>query len=252
MGEKVYGKHAIEEGIKQAPMGSTLYISRSSGKTWIGLERAALLTGKVAVKKISPAEMDAMMPGVDHRGVVLDMGGARKGGGRMLSVTVDEFVRSLKPEQGALVLLLDEIQDPHNLGAILRSADQFGVDLVITPTRRSAQATEIVTKISSGSAQYVPMAVVPNLAREIRTLKDNGFWIYGADMSGSSSYGMKFASRTALVMGSEGNGMRDQTRKLCDYIVSIPMHGHIDSLNVSVAAGILLYEFRRRGTNAEK
>lgn len=246
MGEKIYGKHAIEEGIKKAPMGSTLYVSRSVGKSYANLERLAMLTGKIAIKKLSPQELEKLVPGVDTRGVVLDLGGARRGASRLIETTVAQFVDGLAPDQGALVLLLDEITDPHNLGAILRSADQFGTDLVVLPERRSAQANETVTRISSGAAQYVPMAVVTNLSREVRLLKDAGFWIYGADMHGDSSYEVKFPKRTAIVMGSEGNGIRDLTRKLCDHIVSIPMGGHIDSLNVSVAAGILLYEFRRQ------
>lgn len=142
-------------------------------------------------------------------------------------------------------MILDGITDPHNLGAILRSADQFGADLVLIPERRAVQANETVVKVSSGAAQYVPVAVVTNLTREIKTLKDNGFWIYGADMNGDSSYSEKFASRTCIVMGSEGDGISTLVRRNCDYIVSIPMQGHIDSLNVSVAAGILMYEFRR-------
>ena len=114
------------------------------------------------------------------------------------------------------------------------------------PERRSVQANETVVKVSSGAAQYVPVSVVTNLNREIEVLKKNGFWVYGADMKGTSSYSEKFSSRTAIVMGSEGSGMSNLVRKNCDYIVSIPMQGHIDSLNVSVAAGILLYEFRRK------
>lgn len=245
MGEKIYGKHNIEEGLKVAPMGSTLYVSRSVGKTCADIERKAMLTGKIAIKRIAPAEMDRMVPDADHRGLVLDLGGARRGGSRLIVLTVDQFVKSLKEGKDALVLLLDEVTDPQNLGAILRSSDQFGVDLVIVPERRSAQASETVTKVSSGAAQYVPMAVVSNMAREVKLLKDNGFWIYGADMRGESSYSIDFSKRTAIVMGSEGTGMRQMTRSLCDHIVSIPMSGHIDSLNVSVATGILLYEFRR-------
>ena len=116
---------------------------------------------------------------------------------------------------------------------------------MIIPERRSVQANETVVKVSSGAAQYVPISVVTNLSRAIATLKDNGFWIYGADMAGESSYTIDFARRTAIVMGSEGDGISQLVRKNCDHIVSIPMRGHIDSLNVSVAAGILLYEFRR-------
>lgn len=245
MGEKVYGYHAIEEALKKAGMGSTLYLQRNGGERILSLEREAILTGKVAVKKLSKDEISKMIPGVDVRGAVLDIGGPRRGASRLKETTVDEFCASLKENDNAFVLILDGITDPHNLGAILRSADQFGADLVLIPERRSVQANETVVKVSSGAAQYVPIAVVTNLNREIKTLKENGFWIYGADMNGASSYNEGFASRTAIVMGSEGDGMSQLVRKNCDYVVSIPMRGHIDSLNVSVAAGILMYEYRR-------
>ena len=245
MGEKVYGYHAIEEALKKAGMGSTLYLVRNGGERVQQLEREAILTGKVAVKKVGKDELGRMMVGVDLRGALLELGGPRRGASRLMETTVEEFCQKLGEDEGALVLILDGITDPHNLGAILRSADQFGADLVLIPERRSVQANETVVKVSSGAAQYVPLSVVTNLNREIKTLKDNGFWIYGADMNGSSSYSEKFAHRSAIVMGSEGDGMSSLVRKNCDYIVSIPMQGHIDSLNVSVAAGILMYEYRR-------
>lgn len=245
MGEKVYGYHAIEEALKKAGMGSTLYVQRQGGERLEALVRMAKLTGKVAVKKLSKDELERMMPGVDIRGAILDLGGPRRGASRLMETSVEEFCASLKEGEGALVLILDGITDPHNLGAILRSADQFGVDLAMIPERRSVQANETVVKVSSGAAQYVNIAVVTNLTREIKVLKDNGFWIYGADMAGEDSYSVSFPSRTAFVMGSEGSGMSQLVRKNCDHIISIPMQGHIDSLNVSVAAGILLYEFRR-------
>lgn len=245
MGEKVYGYHAIEEAIKKAGMGSTLYLARGGNDRIQKLERDARSTGKIAVKKVSREELERMMPDADLRGALLDMGGPRRGASRLIETTVDEFCSKLKDDDGALVLILDGITDPHNLGAILRSADQFGVDLVLIPERRAVQANETVVKVSSGAAQYVPVSVVTNLNREIEKLKENGFWIYGADMAGENSYEEKFASRSAIVMGSEGDGISALVRKKCDYIVSIPMQGHIDSLNVSVATGILLYEFRR-------
>ncbi len=246
MGEKVYGYHAIEEALKKAGMGSTLYIVRNGGERVQSLEREAICTGKVAVRKVSKDELSRMMDGVDLRGALLDLGGPRRGASRLMETTVDEFCAALGEDDDALVLILDGITDPHNLGAILRSADQFGADLVLIPSRRSVQANETVVKVSSGAAQYVPLSVVTNLNREIKTLKDNGFWIYGADMNGSSSYSEKWAKRTAIIMGSEGDGMSQLVKKNCDYIVSIPMRGHIDSLNVSVAAGILMYEYRRK------
>ncbi len=245
MGEKVFGYHAIEEAIKKAGMGSTLYVQRGGGAKIEALVREAQLTGRIAVRKLSKDELERIMPGRDLRGAVLDLGGPRRGASKLTELTVEAFCKSLKENQGALVLILDGITDPHNLGAILRSADQFGADLVLIPERRSVQANETVVKVSSGAAQYVPLSVVTNLTREIGVLKEHGFWIYGADMAGESSYSEKFSDRTAIVMGSEGDGISSLVRKNCDMIVSIPMHGHIDSLNVSVAAGILMYEFRR-------
>jgi 23S rRNA (guanosine2251-2'-O)-methyltransferase len=246
MGEKIYGRHAIEEGLKIAPNGSTLYLCRGKGMKTEDLERVARFTGKIAIKKMAMADLDKMMPGVDHRGAILDLGGVRKGGvSRINTTSVSTFVDELKDDENYLVLILDGITDPHNLGAILRSCDQFGVDLVIIPERRSVQANETVIKISSGAAQYVPLAPVININREIDLLKDNGFWVYGADMNGDSSYETKYANRTVIIMGNEGSGISRLSREKCDFISSIPMTGHIDSLNVSVAAGILLYEVRR-------
>ncbi len=246
MGEKVYGFHAIEEALKKAAAGSTLYVVRSAGARAAQLEQQARFTGKVAVRKVSKQELERMLPGTDVRDAILDMGGPRRGASRLTEVSVRDFCSSLEENRDYLVLVLDGITDPHNLGAILRSADQFKVDLVVIPERRSVQANETVVKVSSGAAQYVNIAVVTNIAREIDTFKENGFWVYGADMSGTSSYETDFAKRSVIVMGSEGDGISQLVRKKCDIITSIPMGGHIDSLNVSVAAGILLYEFRRK------
>lgn len=244
MGDRITGVHAIEEALKSAPRGSTLYLVRGDKRN-ADLETKALANGRTAVKKVSEAELDKLAGDSVHRGAVLDMGSKTSSGGRIREVSVQEFCAGLREDENVLVLALDGITDPHNLGAILRSADQFSVGLVIVPERRSAGANETVIRISSGAAQYVTMATVRNLAHELDVLKDNGFWVYGADMSGESSYEMKFPKRTVIVMGSEGSGMRSLVKAKCDHILSIPMSGHIDSLNVSVAAGILLYEYRR-------
>lgn len=246
MGEKITGIHAIEEALKTASRGSTLFLLRGDKRNSV-LEFAAISNGKTAVKKVSEAELVKLAGTTDHRGAVLDIGtrGAGSLGGRLRETTVIDFCKSLKEGQGALVLALDEITDPHNLGAVLRSADQFAAALIIVPERRSASANETVIRTSSGAAQYVTMSTVTNLARELDVLKEYGFWVYGADMTGEPSYSTGFAERSVIVMGSEGSGMRSLVRAKCDYMLSIPMAGHIDSLNVSVAAGILMYEFRR-------
>ncbi|MBQ6672627.1 MAG: 23S rRNA (guanosine(2251)-2'-O)-methyltransferase RlmB [Spirochaetales bacterium] len=246
MGTKITGIHAIEEALKNASHGSTLYLLRGDKRN-SSLEFKAMANGKTAVRKVSEAELSKLAGTADHRGAVLDLGAksAQTQGGRIREISVQDFCKSLKDGEGALVVALDGITDPHNLGAILRSADQFSAALIIVPERRSASANETVIRISSGAAQYVTMSTVSNLARELDVLKDYGFWVYGADMAGDSSYTTKFSKRTVIVMGSEGIGMRSLVRTKCDHIVSIPMSGHIDSLNVSVAAGVLMYEYRR-------
>ena len=247
MGEKIIGFHAIEEGLKKATSGSILYLCRGMGSQTQALERQAQLTSKVIVKKVAKVEMNRMVDSQDHRGAVLELASTTKGNASALKqMTVREFVNNLGDEQDALVLILDEITDPHNLGAILRSADQFSVSLVIIPERRSAQANTTVIKVSSGAAQYVPMAKVTNINREIEFLKSKGFWVYGSAMDGKPIYKTVFPKRTVLIMGSEGKGVGQLTQRLCDQIVTIPMTGHIDSLNVSVATGIVLYEIRRQ------
>lgn len=265
MGARITGIHAIEEALKAAPRGSTLYLLRGDNRHK-ALEMSAMANGKTAVKKVEETELRKLAGTSDHRGAVLDLGtkswntpnpntynlhgpngeqSAKTQGGRVAEMSVQDFCNSLAPDQGALVLALDQVTDPHNLGAILRSADQFSVGLILVPERRSATANQTVIRVSSGAAQYVKMATVPNLARELGVLKRHGFWIYGADMDGQASYQVQFSPRTVIVMGSEGSGLRPLVKAQCDHIISIPMTGHIDSLNVSVAAGILLYEFRR-------
>ena len=145
-----------------------------------------------------------------------------------------------------LVVVLDGITDPHNYGAIIRSCDQFGVSLIVNPNSRSAKDSETVARTSAGASAWMPIATVPNLVRAVGLLKEAGFWVYGADMGGEPAHKKDLTGRVALVMGSEGEGIARLLREACDGIVSIPSKGQIDSLNVSVAAGVLLYEINRQ------
>ena len=141
-------------------------------------------------------------------------------------------------------MILDSITDPHNVGAIIRSCDQFGADLVVLPSRRGASTdSEIIGRSSAGASSWVPYMVVPNLIRVIELLKEEGYWIYGADAGGEklNDLVVQKNDKVAIVMGSEGSGMSRIVRENCDKILSIPTCGKLDSLNVSVAAGILLY-----------
>jgi len=177
----------------------------------------------------------------DHRGIVLVMENAEQAA----PLRMDECVKELALREKALVLILDSITDPQNVGAIIRSADQFGVDLVVLPEHRGATDFEVISRTSAGAASWVNIVLVPNLVRATEQLKEAGFWIYGADAGGTPAPKLDIAGKTALVLGSEGTGMARLLKAKCDTIVSIPTRGKLDSLNVSVAAGILLYEIRR-------
>lgn len=183
----------------------------------------------------------------DHRGIVLQITGAAHSTSN--NVNFDEWIYALPENENITVVILDSITDVHNVGAILRSCDQFGASLVLLPNSRSAsniQTNEIIARSSAGSNAWVPFSVVPNLVRCVQQLKDAGFWVYGADAGGEPLHKINFAQRRVIVMGSEGSGISHLLSKQCDQIVSIPTCGKIDSLNVSVAAGVLLYELYRR------
>jgi|SRR5690554_2443095 23S rRNA (guanosine2251-2'-O)-methyltransferase len=251
MGDRVLGFHAIEEALKDAPAGSTLYICRNMEKRNSRLESLARKGNSISIRKIAKVELDRMTQNADHRGAMLELGverGKRDTQSNVLSVK--EFLSRLSDDEPALVLALDGITDVHNLGAIMRSADQFSVDLVIVPERRSAQSNETVQRISSGASRYVATASVTNLVREIELLQKHNFWVYGADMGGDECQRTQFPPRTVLVMGSEGFGLSQLVQKRCDHMVRIPTTGHIDSLNVSVATGVLLYEIRRQHSSS--
>lgn len=160
---------------------------------------------------------------------------------------VEDILAGAKAQnQDPFVVLLDQITDPHNLGAIIRTAHQAGCHGVIIPERRSAPITEIVAKTSAGAIEYMPVAQVGNLNQTIDYLKKKGLWIAGADMAGQVMYGADLKGPLGLVIGSEGEGISRLTAEKCDFMVSIPMFGRIDSLNASVSAGLLIYEALRQ------
>lgn len=168
-------------------------------------------------------------------------------------VELDQILKRRHPGLSYhLVLLLDGITDPQNMGALIRTAHCHGANGVIIPEHRSAAVTAAVIKASAGAALLTPIVRADNLSRTMEDLKKHGFWIYGADAhAGQSVHGMAFRGHVGLVMGSEGRGMRPLIRKQCDFLVSVPMYGKIDSLNVAVAAGIMLNDIVRKGANAE-
>ncbi|AHC14758.1 23S rRNA (guanosine(2251)-2'-O)-methyltransferase RlmB [Salinispira pacifica] len=146
----------------------------------------------------------------------------------------------------SLILVLDGITDPHNLGAILRSADMFSVHAVVLPKKRSVHVNDTVRRISAGASHHMPVFYVSNLSRTLDMLKEEGYWIYAADLDGKSPSRLRLSGKTVLVMGSEGKGLGNEVKKHADDVVTIPTSGNVDSLNVSVAAGILMYAVREQ------
>jgi 23S rRNA (guanosine2251-2'-O)-methyltransferase len=237
------GFHAIEERIKAAPPGQAgpLLVAKAGprAREIVGLA----VERKVRVDRVGTHELDRLAP--DHRGIALYA--EDNGAGNV--VTLESFLAGLGDRKDALAVVLDEITDPHNYGAILRSCDQFGADLVVTRNRRIAKYAEVVSKTSAGADSWVPVAETANLPRAVEDLKAGGFWIYGADMAGDAVWGRDLRGRTAIILGGEA-GLSRLLRERCDAMVAIPSKGRIDSLNVSVAAGVLLYEIVRQREQA--
>ena len=189
-----------------------------------------------------PREQLEQLAGMEHhQDVLAEVTGRREASEQDLEQLLDAL------QHEPLLLVLDGVTDPHNLGACLRTAEAAAVDAVIVPKDRATGLTPVVRKTSAGAAELVPLVQVTNLARTLRALKDRGIWLAGtADEAPADIYAQDLTGPLALVMGSEGQGIRRLTADLCDYLVSIPMAGAIESLNVSVATGVCLYEIRRQ------
>ena len=209
MQQKIVGFHAINEALKTIERG-TLYLCPAIERRNEQLATLARQKRGIAIRKVDKNEIERLAGGAPHKGALLITTTGNKRGG---SISVGDFLERLKDDEGALVLALDGITDVNNLGAILRSADQFSVDLVIIPQRRSAQLNQAVHRISSGAAQYVTTATAVNLGRELELLQKSGFWVYGADMGGEPISKVKFPPRTVLVMGSEEKGLGQLTTR---------------------------------------
>lgn len=245
MAKWIIGFHAVEEYLKTQKGQANLYVTSENQRTsnlirlatkcsvpfrTVGKEKLVKLTGNNEAK-------DCALQIFFEKNIEVHK--------KDKSPTIEDFLQKLEDEKraNATILLLDQITDPHNLGAILRSCDQFGVDCVVIPQKGSAKESATVLKTSAGASRYVKIFVVPNLKRTIDLLKEYNFWIYGTTMDGEDLNKEKIDGRVALIMGSEGKGMRALTTQNCDKLLTIPTCGHIDSLNVSVACGIILYQF---------
>ena len=245
--ETVFGVHAVRALLDRRPKDVQRLVLQA-GRNDKRVQQLVELAREHGVKVESrpPAELDALAPGQVHQGVVA----------RVTAATAldedDLLIRLDAAGRPPLLLVLDGVQDPHNLGACLRSADAVGADAVVVPRDRATGLTPVVRKVAAGAAETVPFVQVTNLARFLRALKEQGVWIVGTDGEAETlHYAADLKGPLALVLGAEGTGMRRLTREHCDVVVKLPMLGAVESLNVSVAAGVLLYEaLRQRGTSA--
>ena len=234
------GFHAVTSRLRQKPdTVREIYIDaeRKDARVKDLRELAARLN--VRVITVDMKRLDGMAAGVRHQGVVA----------QAEALDMPKFIEDVLEglDEPPLILILDGVQDPHNLGACLRVADGAGAHAVIAPKDRSVGLTTAAIKVASGAAESVPYIVVTNLARTMRDLKDRNIWLVGTDDTAKESiYQAKLDGAIAMVMGAEGEGLRRLTKDSCDLLVSIPMMGAVASLNVSVASGVCLYEARRR------
>ncbi len=236
----IYGINSVSEALKAR--GRTFeFVTIAKERHDLRLQRLIDECRRIGlpVRFVARAELDRMAGNVAHQGIVAVTSAKQ----------YSELEDVITAKRGAysLILVLDGIEDPHNLGAIIRTADAAGVDGLIIPERRAAGVSGTVTKVSAGASAHVPIAKVTNIARTLQDLKNQSFWIVGLDERASPTYDtLDFNMNCALVLGAEGKGVHDLVRKSCDFLVSIPMLGKVSSLNVSVAAGVVLYEIVRQ------
>src|SRR5574343_360617 len=236
----IYGFHAVTAKLRHDPESlKEIYIdaTRQDARARDLIKHAELQDVRIILA--DGKRLDGMSPGARHQGVI-----ARVEGGRKIA-HLDDVLDTL--EEPPFLLVLDGITDPRNLGACLRVADAAGVHAVIAPKDRAVGLTDVAMKAASGAAETVPYVMVTNLARTLRELKERDIWVVGtAGEASEDLYTAQWPVATAWVMGAEGDGMRRLTRETCDALVHIPMAGSVDSLNVSVAAGVCLFEAVRR------
>ena len=232
----IYGVNPILEAIRSHPDRiHYIGVAREHGGKVQRVFEAAKKAG-VQLRMLPPEQVDRLAGGGVHNGVIADVSQA----------SYADFDEIVKRESTNFVLILDGITDPQNFGAILRVAEGFGVAVVVIPQHESVGLTPTVVKASAGATEWVPVAQVTNLARTIETLKEHGYWTYAAAANGEPPDAIDFRGKVALVLGSEGKGIRRNVLEHCDRLVTIPMSGRVESFNVATAAAVLCYEVRRQ------
>lgn len=233
----IIGRNAVIEALKSDRTIECVYVSKGDLEGSIKVALGLAKDKGVVIKEADRRKLDTMCDGLNHQGIV-----ARVTPFKYCEVN-DILEDSKRKEQQPFIVILDEIEDPHNLGSIIRTAELCGVHGIIIPKRRNVGVTSTVYKCSAGAIEHMKIAKVTNINATIDMLKEQGIWIYGADIDGKDySYNTDFSGPCALIIGSEGKGISSLTLKKCDLLVKIPMIGKINSLNASVAGGIMMYE----------
>lgn len=241
MEEYIGGRHSVQEALRSGRTIHKLFVAEQAQKQQLSPVFNEAKKMGIVIQVVDKRKLDQLMPNVPHQGVVAQVTAYE------YMELEDMIAQAQNSGQPPFLLILDEIEDPHNLGSILRTADCAGVHGVIIPKRRSVGLTATVSKTSAGAIEYVPVARVTNLAQTIEELKEAGIWIAGADVSGAQSvYQTDFRMPIAIVIGNEGKGIGRLIKEKCDFLVTLPMHGQINSLNASVAASVLMYEVVRQ------
>ena len=230
----IFGRNPVTEALKGSRTVEKILIQDGAAEKAGRIIALAKEQG-IIIQKTSKTSLDNLSNGAVHQGIAAKVSSYKYW-------ELDEIIETVKGKEAALVVLMDEIEDPHNLGAIMRSAECFGADGVVITKHRSAGLTETVAKTSAGAIEHLPCAKVTNMPDAIETLQAAGFWVWAADMDGQNIKEMDCTGKIAIVIGNEGRGVSRLVRERCDFIVSIPMGGRVGSLNASNAAAIMLYE----------
>lgn len=240
MNEYIPGRNGVSEALKAGRSFIKLYVGE--GKTEGSLQEilAKAKEAGIPVQRVPKKKLDEMYHG-NHQGVIGAVAAHEY-------AEIDDILNAAAAKgEDPFLLMLSEVEDPHNLGAIMRTAEIAGVHGIVIPKNNSVGLNATVAKIASGAAEYLPVARVANLVQTAKELKEQGLWVYGADMEGTSLWQQDMKGPMLLVIGGEDKGISRLLLKTCDFKVTIPMRGHISSLNASVAAGVMIYEiFRQR------
>ncbi|MBF4695865.1 23S rRNA (guanosine(2251)-2'-O)-methyltransferase RlmB [Fusibacter ferrireducens] len=246
MEDIIFGRNPVLEALEAGRDINKLVILEGSRDKTLQKIISAAKSKRLVIQFSERKILDRIVEGETHQGVVAYVAAYS------YFELEDILAVAKEKEEVPFVIICDEINDPHNLGSIIRTADAVGAHGVIIPKRRSAALNQTVAKTSCGAIEYVKVARVTNIATTIDKLKEMGFWIVGTDMSNQTYYEANLTGSIGVVVGNEGKGMSRLVKEKCDFVVSIPMKGHVDSLNASVASGIVMYEVLRQRTLPKK